>query len=163
MVRSRRGRGLVLSSCIAGLSLASQAMGAVDTWNGGNFLGPDSMGNSLNWSGGTPVSGSGNLTLVFPATPSSNNPNQNITTPLVLQSMQFFSFYNLKGNAIQMSNLGAAPTISYNQFTSIDNDINFAAPTTIVGSGVNQLNFNGTLTGGPVTFTASSSTPLAVF
>src|SRR5215212_5305077 len=141
MVRSRRRRVAALTSCIAGLSLALPAVGATHTWNGGNAFGPDSMNNSLNWSGGTPVSGSGNLTLIFPASSSSNNPNQNITTPLVVQSMQFFSFYILKGNAIQMSNLGAAPTISFTQFTQIDNSINFAAPTTVDGTGSNQLNF----------------------
>ncbi len=163
MLCCRRRRGRLLYSAIATIFAAAPAMAVTHTWNGGNAFGPDSMNNGLNWSGGTPVSGSGNLTLIFPVGASSNSPNQNITTPLVLQSMQFFSFYNLKGNAIQMSNLGAAPTISFTQFTQIDNSINFAAPTTVDGTGSNQLNFNGTLTGGPVTFTASSPSPIAVF
>jgi autotransporter-associated beta strand protein len=138
---------------------ASVAPAITHTWNGGNAFGPNSMANGLNWSGGTPVSSSSNLTLVFPVSASSLTPNQNIATPLELQSLQLASAYTFSGNAFQFNNLGAAPTItSTGAFSTIQNDIQFAAPTAVSVGGI-QMDFNGALSGSPVTFSASSGTP----
>ncbi len=148
----RRSIVSTVAICIA-CSLVSTTSAVTHTWNGGNTFGPDSMANGLNWSGGVPVTGSSNLTLVFPGSSSSNNPNQNIANPLSVQSLSFTgSFHSLSGNGLALNNLGANPNISVAASTAANFNVpvSFNAPTTLTNAG--QLDFNGLLSGnGPVT------------
>jgi hypothetical protein len=142
---------------VSSLVLATSSQAITHTWNGGNTFGPDSMANSLNWSGGAPVSSSAALTLIFPGSPSSNSPNQNIASPLVLQSLSITgSFYTFSGNGLQFTNLGANPTISTTVGTNSTFNVpmTFSAPTTVNNNAFST--WNGLLAGSaPLTINAT--------
>ncbi|MFT3785141.1 MAG: PEP-CTERM sorting domain-containing protein [Tepidisphaeraceae bacterium] len=157
---TRTVRGCARIVAIVAALSAANVWAVTHTWNGGNSFGPDSMANSLNWSGGTPVSANSNLTLIFPTGASSLIPNQNIANPLVLQSMQITgSNYTFGGSSYSFQNLGAAPTMTNSGFNTISNALQFAAPTTITGAANTNLSLNGTMTGSQVTFSATGAAP----
>jgi autotransporter-associated beta strand protein len=127
------------------------------TWDGGFGFSPDSMNVAGNWSGGVPVSSSSNLTLVFPASPDSLAPDQDIAPVLTLQSMQFTGAgYTLTGNDYRFDNLGAAPSLTHTGANVIGTNLQFAVPTTITGSSGGNLFMQNVMSGSTVTFSTSS-------
>lgn len=144
------------------LSIAGVAGAATHTWNGGNTFGPTSMSNALNWSGGAPVSGSPNLNLVFPSAPSNNGPNQNIASPLSLQTMSVTGGYIFSGNGFRFDFLGGPPALSIAAGSSVSfgNSLGFTYPTLVsMGNAsntqVDQLN------GADVNFTSNATTSMS--
>jgi autotransporter-associated beta strand protein len=128
------------------------------TWNGGNSFGPTSMNNSLNWSGGTPVSGSSNLTLIFPSSGQST-PNQDITSPFSVQSVTITAGmgYTMNGSQYQFSNLGANPSLTTTGAVTFNAQVSFNAPTALSVNSA-TLNLNGSLFGsGDVNVTGNSN------
>jgi autotransporter-associated beta strand protein len=142
------------------LCSGSVARAITHTWVGTS----NSMNVAGNWSGGLPVSSTANLTLVFNSPFFSTFATQDIANPLVLESLQVEANYFLNGNTIQFSNLGSAPTLQLNSNTLINPTIQaplqFNAATTISGSGAGfkQVDLSGTLSGGNVTFDATTAT-----
>lgn len=158
-------RSIRLPAIAAAVALVSQsALGITHIWNGGNGFGPDSMNLALNWSGGTPVSSSSNLTLVFPGSASSFSPNQNIPSPpLVLQALnQTGGFYTYGGGGFRFANLGAAPTITTTTSATFNTPLDFQAATAwTCGFGNHEV--NGALSGsGAVTITGNGSNSFQV-
>ena len=107
------------------------------------------MSNPANWSGGVPVSGSENLTLIMNGV----SADQNIASPLELQSLTLNGFFHLAGNPIRFNNLGAAPTFAMDGGAGVTNDLDFAVPMTIALSSL-----NGTLSWGLPKMTGSTVT-----
>jgi autotransporter-associated beta strand protein len=136
-------------SIVATLAMAvafasSSVLAVTHTWNGTT----NSMALNTNWLGNvTPLDGDSNLTLVFP-TGAFISPNQDIASPLSVQMLQIDPsvFLNFNGNAYQMNNLGAAPSISIGTGSSVS----FVAP----------VEFNAA---GTVTLATSSSGSFADF
>jgi autotransporter-associated beta strand protein len=95
-------------------------------------------------------SGDPNLKIIF-AGPFVNA-FQDIANPLVVQDLQFNTFFQLQGNAVRMDNLGANPTITVSSSTDIFTPVNFNAPTTITSSPNGGINFYGAITGSNLTF-----------
>lgn len=147
-------RELLCGGCLALAMFSAPAFAITHTWQGTS----SAMNVGANWLGGLPVSGSSNLTLVFPASPGVNILDQNIASPLEVQSLQFSDAYSVYATSpFQMKNLGAAPTITLgganNASLGFGIPINFANPTTITTTGSNykQIGFDQ-MTGANVTF-----------
>ncbi len=139
--------------------VASQVLATTHTWNGGNAFGPTSMSNTFNWSGGVPVSGSSNLNLVFPASPSNNNPNQNIANPLSLQTMSVAGGYLFNGNGFRFDFLAGPPslTLAAGSSVSFSNSLGFTYPT-LVAMGDSSFTQVDQLNGGDVNFNGNGTT-----
>jgi autotransporter-associated beta strand protein len=143
---------LSISAALAVAFSSAIAPAVTHTWQGASPF----MATNTNWVGNiTPTSGDTALTLIFPG--GFVTPFQDIATPLVVQEMQWGN-YNTSGAPIKMDNLGANPSITQlGNFTIINNDINFADPTTITGAN-SLMQLYGQLSGGNLTFNSSSGT-----
>jgi fibronectin-binding autotransporter adhesin len=141
----RHFRRLALLPVPVALTVACGPAMAVSTWVGGAAPNPSSMNNPANWTGGTPVSGAPNLSLVFPSGTAFSTVQQDLANPLILQSLTIERIYAFSGNGFRFSNLGANPTFHTTSTFTLDAPVEFAAPTTI--SGANRLQLGGTLTG----------------
>lgn len=149
----KRSSVLATQAVAAAVALAwagtSSVHASVHTW-GSNGT---SMNTPANWaSGGVPPVAPGpasNVTLIFPGTATFAATND-IANPLIVQAMQFDGPYNftLSGNPIQMSNLGAAPTLSgTGQNQNISADLILNATTTATTTGGGWLRFGGAISG----------------
>lgn len=144
-------------AAIAVIAPLPRALAITHTWNGGFVFDPDGMNTAPNWSGGVPVDGSSNLTLIFPNGASNNSPDQDITGTLDLQSLQATSFYNFQGNGYNFQNLGAAPTLTTNGLIGFNTPVSFSNATT--GNITNTLTFGNLLAGsGDLTLTGTFAT-----
>ena len=142
MAKVLKRRLLLIALAATTVFVAGRPAWAVThTWNG-NI---NSMSTGT-WIGGTPVSGSMNLTLIFPVPVMmlNTNLNQDIANPLEVQALQIDGPYNFNGNQIRLKNLGAAPTIDMpgNSFVNISFNapLDFNAATTISNTGTSFKN-----------------------
>jgi fibronectin-binding autotransporter adhesin len=139
---------LILNSlaALAVVCASSDVMAITHTWTGAVS---NVMSSSGNWSGGVPVDGSSNLTLIFPNTAPNVSPAQTIAgTGLDLQSMQVTGNYTMAtGGSLGylFQNLGAAPTMTINGGAQFLADIAVVDPMTVTLNG--GISFDGLLTG----------------
>ena len=160
MAKVLKRRLLLIALAATTVFVAGRSAWAVThTWNS-NI---NSMSTGT-WIGGTPVSGSANLTLIFPVPVMmlNTNLNQDIANPLEMQTLQIDGSYNFNGNQIRLKNLGAAPTIDMtgNSFVNISFSapLDFNAATTISNTGTSFKNVTfDTLSGAGITFDGTGS------
>jgi hypothetical protein len=139
---------LILNSlaALAVLCASSTAMANTHTWTG---TANNTMSNAGNWTGGVPVDGSANLTLVFPNSATNVSPAQTIAgTGLDLQSMQITGNYTMAtGGSLGylFQNLGLAPTMTVNGGAQFLADVAILDPMTASLNG--GISFDGLLTG----------------
>jgi autotransporter-associated beta strand protein len=111
---------------------------------------PAAMSNPAHWSGGAPISGSSELTLIFPGSALNRRVHQDITSPLVVQRLEFAETsqannpYRMTGSPFQLNNLGSAPSIDVGSGVIIDFESNLMidAPTSITITGSGRLNLH---------------------
>jgi autotransporter-associated beta strand protein len=153
---------LVAACVAAALVPARSALAVTHTWTGAAMT--SSMNTAGNWTGGTPISGDTNLTLIFP-TGTLNSLTQDIANPLDVERLQFnsgFSFITMGANPLRLSNLGTAPTIEFNgtamQTVNFGVPVEFNAPTGLLmtGSSVTSMSFQS-LSGTDATFDATGN------
>jgi len=148
---------LSLTAALTVAFVSSSAPAITHIWNGTSN---GSMISSLNWIGGTPVSASSNLTLIFPNGSLISTLNQDITNPLVVQDLQFTQanfYYQISGGDLRLDNLGAAPSISVGSTATaqIFSNVEIVDPTSV------SLAFQSQLALSSVDFSAATTLNMA--
>jgi len=163
---SKRQRKLsALITACAGATLASTALSATFTWDGGNVTDGNwsTAGAGGNWSGGAaPVSVNTN-DLVFASNTNGLVSNNDLTpNPFIISTLTFnagLPAFALSGVALRLSS--AANDIVYNSANAvtIGNALVNAGNTTLTGTGTGDVTLNGLYTAdtGIPSFTASTA------
>jgi autotransporter-associated beta strand protein len=154
-------RSLLSSASVAAVLLVSQAaQAATYTWDGDTS---EYWNNAANWDA-SPVSDNITvLTFNVAGTSKPNVTNNDIAGTFILNSMLFGKSMTLSGNKIQFD--GAAPTLNIAPSVAlvINNDLNFAAGTTLASTvttaNTSTVEFKGLLSGSTLTYVNSHSTP----
>jgi autotransporter-associated beta strand protein len=144
-------RPILFAATILILLLAARTTSAItNTWMPPASSVPAAMSNPAHWSGGAPISGSAELTLIFPGSALNHRVQQDIASPLSVQRLEFDltsqagNPYRMTGSPFQLNNLGSAPSIDVDHGMTVDFESNLMidAPTSITLTGSGRLNLH---------------------